>query len=146
MLTVGAMVQPVALSGPALMIVAKAVAVAPTLTDRLVGSTAATSVRLPALLETGVHDAGVGVPALLSVNTIAGNAPPDTFVGVLTRVRLLVSAVKPSTTQEGALAVPLFTLVLTTMVDPVLKTAWEPLPSPKTLNSALCQFCPRSGK
>jgi len=60
---------------------------------------------------------------LLSVNTIAGNAPggSDTTVGVSTKLRLLVSAVKPAPTgpqQVGA--IPALTLVLTTSVDPLL--------------------------
>ena len=46
----------------------------------------------------------------------------------------------------GALVVPLSTPVRTTSVDPVLKTAWSPPPSPKTLNSASCHWLPRSGK
>ena len=45
----GAIVQVEALSGPASIIVAKAVGVAPSSTERLNGSTAATRVRFPAL-------------------------------------------------------------------------------------------------
>jgi hypothetical protein len=49
MLVAGAIVQVEASSGPASIIVAKAVGVAPSSTERLNGSTAATRVRLPAL-------------------------------------------------------------------------------------------------
>jgi hypothetical protein len=46
---VGAIVQVAASAGPALIIVAKAVGVAPSWTERESGSTAATSVKLPTL-------------------------------------------------------------------------------------------------
>jgi len=83
--------------------------------------------------------------ALLSVNTIAGDAPPigQQGFGVVTRVRLLVSPVVPVFSQVGAIVVPLSTLVLTTIVDPVLKTAWDKPPSPNTLNSAACHSVAR---
>jgi hypothetical protein len=54
--------------------------------------------------------------------------------------------VKPPPRQEGALTRPLFTLVRTTMVDPLLKVALEPSPSPMMLNSAAVQPCQRLTK
>src|SRR5437899_6713699 len=95
---------------------------------------------------TDLHWHGDVAPAAsLSVNTIAGDAPPMGQQG-FTRVRLFDSPVKLWPSQLGALVVPLSTPVRTTTVDPVLKTAWSPPPSPKTLNSASCHWLPRSGK
>jgi hypothetical protein len=76
------------------------------------------------------------------VSTIAGDVPPTGQQGV-NKVRLLVSPVKPSVTQEGAFVVPSSTCVLTMIVDPLLKLACDPQPSPKTLNSAPFQSCCR---
>lgn len=81
-------------------------------------------------------------PLLLSVNTIAGDAPPVAEQG-LVNVRLFVSPVNPSPAQEGAFVVPLFTLVLTTSVAPLLKLASDEQQSPKMLNSATFQPCAR---
>jgi hypothetical protein len=52
---------------------------------------------------------------------------------------LFVSAVKPSAAQVAAPP----TSILTSIVDPLLKLAWEPQQSPKMLNSALCQLFAR---
>jgi hypothetical protein len=57
------------------------------------------------------------------VNTIDGNAVIGTTVGVPTRLRLLVSPVKPACRQVGASFDPSLRLVLTTSVEPVLKVA-----------------------
>ena len=66
---------------------------------------------------------GVPPPALLSVNTIAGNGVVGTTAGVPTKVRLFVSPVNPVSTQVGASLAPASTLVLTTSVEPLLKFA-----------------------
>ena len=83
--------------------------------------------------------AGVPPAALLSVNTIAGNVVCGTMVGVPTKLRLLVSPVKPAWTQVGASLTPSFTCTLTTSVEPLLRLAWLLQQSPKMLNSACCQ-------
>ena len=62
------------------------------------------------------------------------------------RCKLFVSPVKPSSSHAGPSEVPLSTAVRTCSVDPLLKLAWSPPPSPNTLNSAICQWLPRSGK
>src|SRR5580704_16372088 len=75
--TAGAMVQVAASAGPALIIVANAVGVAPISTERLVGNTAATSVRLPAVLATKL---AVTVVAALSDRvqpSMPLHPPPD---------------------------------------------------------------------
>jgi hypothetical protein len=82
-------------------------------------------------------------PALLSVNKVAGNCPGVEAGAVGPKLRLFVSPVKLFARQDGAFLVPLFTLVLTTRADPALKSAWDPQPSPKILNSATSQACAR---
>src|SRR5208283_5233416 len=113
----------------------------------LAGETVSTVIGVGAGVGVGVAGVGVGVagvgvgdppPSRLSVNTIAGDAPPTGLQGA-TKVRLFVSPVKPSSSQEGAFVVPSSTLVLTTIVDPLLKIACDPQQSPKMLNSASCQ-------
>src|SRR5208283_4279837 len=106
----------------------------------LAGETVSTVIGVGAGVGVGVAGVGVGdpPPSRLSVNTIAGDAPPTGLQGA-TKVRLFVSPVKPSSSQEGAFVVPSSTLVLTTIVDPLLKIACDPQQSPKMLNSASCQ-------
>src|SRR5260370_18455060 len=72
---------------------------------------------------------------LLSQKTTAGNAPPYAEQGG-PRSRLFVSFVHPSSMHVGAFAVPSSTVVLTAIVDPTLKVASDPPPSPKMPNSA----------
>ena len=67
--------------------------------------------------------AGVAVPTLLCVNTMAGKGVVGTTAGVPTKLRLFVSPVKPVESQVGASLVPASMLVLTTSVDPLLKLA-----------------------
>ena len=61
------------------------------------------------------------------------------------RNRLLLSPVDPLFTHVGVIAFPFssVTAVDTWMVVPALKTAWDPLASPKTLNSDCDQFWKR---
>jgi hypothetical protein len=68
---------------------------------------------------------GFALLDLLSVNTIEGAELPSVNVDVdgTTSERLLVSAVKPPNTQDGAVRSPWSTLVLTTIVDPSLNVA-----------------------
>jgi len=56
--------------------------------------------------------------------------------------RLLVSPVDPLLTHEGAIGFPLWSVrAVDTWIDvPALKTAWDPLASPNTLNSDCDQF------
>src|ERR1700733_15345992 len=63
MLVAGAIVQVEASAGPALIIVAKAVGVAPSSTERLSGNTAARRVRLLAV--SGTKLAATAVPAVM---------------------------------------------------------------------------------
>jgi hypothetical protein len=83
----------------------------------------------------------------LSVNTTAGNDPPTGQVG-FRRVRLLLSAVKPSFTTEGVFDVPSSIAISTTMVvEPGgLKVARVEQQSPTTLNSAAFQPAARLTK
>ena len=88
----------------------------------------------PATLQThlalvGFHMAPVGhahievaPAALLSVNTILGDPPLMGQKGC-TKLRLFCSPVNPSSGKEGAFMVPLLSVVLTTIVDPLLKLA-----------------------
>ena len=82
----------------------------------------------------------------LSENRSAGIGPITGAGGVLTKVRLFDSPVKLVSAQPGPLVVPVLTPVRTFIGDPLLNTAWPPLPSPKILNSISCQVLPRSGK
>src|SRR5258708_35994338 len=92
------------------------------------------------------QDIGVG-SLLVSVNTIEGPATSLITAGAVIRVTLFVSPVKPTWSQVGGIApIPLFTAVLTTMVDAALKVASDELPSPITLNSEIRQPLVRSGK
>src|SRR5260370_6606139 len=94
------------------------------------------------------HDAGVGA-LLVSVNAIEGQFRSFAWVstGAVTRVRLLVSPVKPTLSQVGGTApIPLFTAVLTVIVVPAVKVASYPPPSPTTLNSERFPPFVRSGK
>ena len=79
---------------------------------------------------------GLRGSTLLSVNTIADNAPggSETNTGVSTKLRLFVSPVKPPSAQLAE--IPALTLVLTTSVDPLLNMAVCVQQSPKMLNSA----------
>ncbi len=85
---------------------------------------------------------------LLCVNTIEGQFTSLIIAGAVTRVRLLTSPVKPAMLQVGGTApIPLFTRVLTSMVDPALKSAdGVPAESPKILNSLVRQPLVKSGK
>lgn len=83
------------------------------------------------------------LPLVLSVKTTAGDSPASA-AGGLAKFRLFVSAVKLSSTQKGAPLLAPSTAVLTTIVAPLLNTAFEPLPSPNTLNSAVVHFGARS--
>jgi hypothetical protein len=76
--------------------------------------------------------------ALLSVKRTPGDGP-ETVQHGCTTLRLLDSPVYAVRTHVGASLVPSFTPVETTIVDPVLKTACEPSPLPRTLNSAWFQ-------
>src|SRR4029077_13174967 len=81
-------------------------------------------------------------PALLSVKKTAG--PGGAMAGGGgPKLRLLVSPVKPCDTQFGAPVPPEMIFVLGTIVAPLLKLAWSPQQSPKTLNSAIVQNCDR---
>src|SRR5215472_4966705 len=73
------------------------------------------------------------------MDSIAGFAPP-VIDGVGARSRLFVSPVKPVIKQVGAALLPLSTDVRTASVVPAPKTAWEPPPSPTTVNSTVVQF------
>jgi hypothetical protein len=77
------------------------------------------------------------------VKTTAGTDSSGGTAEARTKYRLFVSPVKPSPKQEGALGLPWSTLVLTTIVDPLLNMAWDPQQSPTMLNSAACQSCAR---
>jgi hypothetical protein len=70
-------VQVAALSGPALIIVANAVGVAPISTERLVGRTAATSVRLPAVLATKLAVTVVLASSVSAQGSMPLHPPPD---------------------------------------------------------------------
>src|SRR5580700_7891875 len=74
---VGAIVQVEASAGPALMIVANAVAVLPTATERLVGSTAATSVSLTALFAVKLAVTVVLAPSVTVQVWSPLQPPPD---------------------------------------------------------------------
>ena len=94
-------------------------------------------------LSPGGHEHIEVAPAeLLSVNTIAGEAPPMGQGGG-SKVRLFDSPVVPPP-QEGAFVVPLSTLVVTTTVVPGLgvKLAVLPQHQPNTLNSAWFHWVP----
>src|SRR5215471_15177556 len=92
------------------------------------------------------QDIGVGA-LLVSVNTIEGQLASLIIAGAVTKVRLLVSPVKPTMSQLGGVApIPLFTAVLTVMLDAALNVASDPPPSPTTLNSETFQPLARSGK
>jgi hypothetical protein len=82
-------------------------------------------------------------PLVLSVNTSAGDNPAGGLAGAAAKLRLFVSAVVPSSTQEGAPELAVSTAVLTTIVAPLLKFASVPQQSPTTLNSATFQPCAR---
>lgn len=82
-------------------------------------------------------------PLVLSVNTTAGSSPGAGLVGGAAKLRLFVSAVKPSSAQEGAPVLAVSAAVLTTIVAPLLKFASELQQSPITLNSAAFQPCAR---
>src|SRR5580704_6004860 len=81
-------------------------------------------------------------PELLCVKRIAGKVP-CLAAGGGAKLRLFVSPVKPWPRHEGAFNVPLFTLVRTTRVDPLLKLACDEQQSPTMLNSAAVQPCAR---
>src|SRR5580704_16935329 len=77
MLIAGEIVQVTASAGPASIIVAKAVAVTPTATERLVGSTAATSVRLPAVFATKLAVTVVSALSVRAQPSMPLHPPPD---------------------------------------------------------------------
>jgi len=79
-------------------------------------------------------------PALLSMNRSAGSVGKGTTGAVGPKLRLLVSAVKPIGTQLGATALPSPTVTLLTILEPLLKVALPPPPSPATMNSAVFQL------
>src|SRR5437879_3973159 len=93
------------------------------------------------------QEAGV-VVVLFCVKTIEGQFTSLIMAGALTRVRLFLSPVKPVEAQVGGVApIPLLTRVLTSIVEPPLKSAeGVPEESPKILNSLTRQPLARSGK
>src|SRR5712671_1430869 len=97
------------------------------------------------LAETSVAEAhgDVALLLLLCVKTTAGSDSEGGTAEACTKNRLFVSPVKPWPRQEGAVVFPESTLVLTTIVDPLLKVALDRQQSPTMLNSAACQPCAR---
>jgi len=73
---------------------------------------------------------------------VLGLAPPVAVQ--VPRFRLLVSPVVPALeAQVGAVVVPCVTAILTVIDEPLLKTAFEPPPSPMMLNSDCFQAVAR---
>src|SRR5260370_39478140 len=81
--------------------------------------------------------------ALLCVKTTAGSDSEGGTAEACTKNRLFVSPVKPWPEQEGACGLPSSTLVLTTIVEALLKVDSDPQQSPTMLNSAACHPCGR---
>jgi hypothetical protein len=67
----------------------------------------------------------------------------DAAGGFGPKLRLFVSAVNPCAKQLGGFRDPEITLVLGTIVVPLLKLAWVEQQSPQRIHSAVFQLCDR---
>jgi hypothetical protein len=146
MLVAGAMVQVAALSGPALIIVANAVGVAPISTERLVGNTAATKVRLPGVLATKLAVTVVAASSVSTQPSMPLHPPPDQPANVelaaAAAVKVICVPVSKLAAQVGPQLIPDGLLVTVPDPPPVRATdsilvLWLSLNVAFTLSAAL---------